>query len=508
MCIAATTAPTARRRTSLLYEQHKRKAKFRWNVIKFLFALLVVWYVKWTTRSVFDGAKGTEVQTSAHVSSSHRRKNHPVSLQGANEDYRADYSSESDDDKSTQSDYDGATNEQQQQQQQQHHRTQNQQKTSSVPDALTILPTIQRPICGAHNQPCAHGTCNTDETACTCSKIYVGDLCDSPIKLSGKKLGGSLLQSWNLPYAGPIVMSKYNLGKHMNTRKAGVLQLDLPSEVPRFLGPIGPPLLKVLPNVDIFRGNRLFFPTCAIIGNSGSMKSRVNRNRAAEIDAHTVVIRFNDAKTDANYGDIVGRKTSLRMVNAKHFGFRETEDEFVLQQMRSPQAFRSFMGEHRRNPGTPLYALHPDFASYVIKSFPKIQTSVGFQGIMMALMSCGTVNVYGFSLGPNEGFSQSYYRPDSDEDLDADDDSSRNAEVQMLRKREQTEWKALSAMNSAGLITFRDKCVENCHVSRSRCGQCMKKQEKVVTGEIDEVEDGDENSTSDDDLEQEEQEEA
>ena len=78
----------------------------------------------------------------------------------------------------------------------------------------------------------------------------------------------------------------------------------------------------------------------------------------------------------------------------------------------------------------------------------------------------------------------------------------------MLRKREQTEWKALSAMNSAGLITFRDKCVENCHVSRSRCGQCMKKQEKVFTGEIDEVEDGDENSTSDDDLEQEEQEEA
>ena len=36
----------------------------------------------------------------------------------------------------------------------------------------------------------------------------------------------------------------------------------------------------------------------------------------------------------------------------------------------------------------------------------------------------------------------------------------------------------------------------------------MKKQEKVVTGEIDEVEDFDENSTSDDDLEQEEQEEA
>jgi hypothetical protein len=69
----------------------------------------------------------------------------------------------------------------------------------------------------------------------------------------------------------------------------------------------------------------------------------------------------------------------------------------------------------------------------------------------------------------------------------------------MLRKREQTEWKALSAMNGAGLITFRDKCVENCHVSRSRCGQCMKKQEKVITGEVDDVDDGDENSGSNDD---------
>ena len=84
----------------------------------------------------------------------------------------------------------------------------------------------------------------------------------------------------------------------------------------------------------------------------------------------------------------------------------------------------------------------------------------------MALMSWKYSERVWFFSRINEGFSQSYYRPDSDEDLDADDDSSRNAEVQMLRKREQTEWKALSAMNSAGLITFRDKCVENCHVSR------------------------------------------
>ena len=83
-----------------------------------------------------------------------------------------------------------------------------------------------------------HGTGNTDETACTCSKIYVGDLVIVQSSYP-KKLGGSLAKL-NLPYAGPIVMSKYNLGKHMNTRKA-MTQLDLPSEVPRFLGSIGPP---------------------------------------------------------------------------------------------------------------------------------------------------------------------------------------------------------------------------------------------------------------------------
>ena len=138
MCIAATTAPTARRRTSLLYEQHKRKAKFRWNVVKLLFALLVVWYVKWTTKTVLEGTDGTygEMDEDISAASSHRRKNHPVSLQKANEDYASndDYSSSSSHDKNTQTtDYDGATSEQQQQQQ---HRTQNQQKSSSVPDAL------------------------------------------------------------------------------------------------------------------------------------------------------------------------------------------------------------------------------------------------------------------------------------------------------------------------------------------------------------------------------------
>ena len=235
MCIAATTAPTARRRTSLLYEQHKRKAKFRWNVVKLLFALLVVWYVKWTTKTVLEGTDGTygEMDEDISAASSHRRKTIRYLCKKQTKIMLVTMITPPPPPttkirrlQTTMV----ATSEQQQQQQQ--HRTQNQQKSSSVPDALPAVRTIPRPICGAHNQPCAIER-NDDETMCMLENI-VGDLCDSPIKLSGKKLGGSLLQSWNLPYTGPIIMSKYNLGKHMNTRKTGVLQLDLPNEVPRF----------------------------------------------------------------------------------------------------------------------------------------------------------------------------------------------------------------------------------------------------------------------------------
>ena len=69
----------------------------------------------------------------------------------------------------------------------------------------------------------------------------------------------------------------------------------------------------------------------------------------------------------------------MRVVNAKHFGFRETEDEFVVQQMRSPQAFRSFMGEHRRNRNA-FILFTSDFASYVIKSFRKFKRALAFKG--------------------------------------------------------------------------------------------------------------------------------
>ncbi|KAL6595513.1 hypothetical protein ACP70R_021925 [Stipagrostis hirtigluma subsp. patula] len=59
-------------------------------------------------------------------------------------------------------------------------------------------------------------------------------------------------------------------------------------------------------------GRRQRFPTCAIVGNSGIL---LGSGRGAQIDAHDLVIRLNNARV-AGYAADVGAKTSLSFVNS------------------------------------------------------------------------------------------------------------------------------------------------------------------------------------------------
>ena len=64
--------------------------------------------MKWTTKTVLEGTDGTYGEMDEDISSSsHQRKNHPVSLQKANEDYASndDYSSSSHDKNTQTTDY-------------------------------------------------------------------------------------------------------------------------------------------------------------------------------------------------------------------------------------------------------------------------------------------------------------------------------------------------------------------------------------------------------------------
>jgi hypothetical protein len=56
----------------------------------------------------------------------------------------------------------------------------------------------------------------------------------------------------------------------------------------------------------------------------------------AAIDAHAAVIRINGAPT-VGFEELVGSKTTLRLVNRHHFGFYESDKEVVLQHITTPQ---------------------------------------------------------------------------------------------------------------------------------------------------------------------------
>jgi len=59
---------------------------------------------------------------------------------------------------------------------------------------------------------------------------------------------------------------------------------------------------------------RYNFTTCAVVGNSGNLLRPPRLNN--DIDEHEVVIRLNAAPTSGRYGQRVGRKTTLRFLNA------------------------------------------------------------------------------------------------------------------------------------------------------------------------------------------------
>ncbi|KAL6906094.1 hypothetical protein ACP4OV_003695 [Aristida adscensionis] len=63
--------------------------------------------------------------------------------------------------------------------------------------------------------------------------------------------------------------------------------------------------------LGVRRGRRRF-PTCAVVGNSGIL---LGSGRGAQIDAHDLVVRLNNARV-AGYAADVGAKTSLSFVNS------------------------------------------------------------------------------------------------------------------------------------------------------------------------------------------------
>jgi hypothetical protein len=68
-------------------------------------------------------------------------------------------------------------------------------------------------------------------------------------------------------------------------------------------------------------------PSCAVVGNSGRLRVE---HHAARIDAHDIVIRFNQGKTQT-FEHLVGRKSSFRMFNGPYVGPKQGGEVTIAQ---------------------------------------------------------------------------------------------------------------------------------------------------------------------------------
>lgn len=98
-----------------------------------------------------------------------------------------------------------------------------------------------------------------------------------------------------------MTFAKDNVG--LGSKYRSIIELDIAGELPRFIGPVGPPLTRNLPETDVMRGRRVFYDSCAVVGSSGAMLAA---ERGAEIDAHDLVMRFNNARTEGFEAYVVG----------------------------------------------------------------------------------------------------------------------------------------------------------------------------------------------------------
>eukprot|EP00899_Mesostigma_viride_P010053 jgi/Mesvir1/19049/Mv12811-RA.2 len=134
------------------------------------------------------------------------------------------------------------------------------------------------------------------------------------------------------------------------------------------------------------------FSTCAVVGSGASLLST---RHGAAIDAHSVVIRFNDAPTKG-LEDRVGSKTTLRLQNLDYCGFRESDREITIQYTRNQ--FGACGATH-------ILHMSRLLLSYSRLYFRKVQPTTrdvhggrlkmsgGFFGLALALHLCGQAGI-------------------------------------------------------------------------------------------------------------------
>ena len=201
------------------------------------------------------------------------------------------------------------------------------------------------------------------------------------------------------PGAGPKAPHRHRRSKTFIMNKKSIPELGKFYYTPwndartlkccRHLGKVNQKLVDALPAHDVLREN--MYKTCAVVGSGGILLSQ-EFGRA--IDEHDAVFRFNIAPA-RGFEPFVGSKTTIRLVNRLHAGFRESKSEITIQHTTLAPTLSKYVNSVRRHPDLKNYAF--DMAFYKRTLDKKLQQPTnGFFGMNLALELCEDVSIYGF----------------------------------------------------------------------------------------------------------------
>ena len=295
-----------------------------------------------------------------------------------------------------------------------------QRKQSCVCDAGWTGPDCKLALC--EREGCYHGNCvEPDRCACfvgwsgsNCTTDLVGDMAD-------ELTAGLVFRSQRWP----------SLTVHNSTRKLD----EAWKSIKKWTGGLEDGwklgrtrFLNALPQDDELGGKLLDkYATCVAVGNSGSL---LGVKAGAVIDAHQLVLRYNDGVT-RGYEETHGRRTTHRLLNRKH------ADSLVARQQarasappppigkkvrpRRPsremtllwraESYQHYAVLRRLLPEDKIFMVSPQFLIPIFRFFKQVMqrmeerglrwesgqaTPHGFVGVLLLMQVCDRVTVYGF----------------------------------------------------------------------------------------------------------------
>ena len=220
--------------------------------------------------------------------------------------------------------------------------------------------------------------------------------------------------------------------------------------------------MKTLPERDALEELReQGFKTCAVVVNGGSL---LLYEHGDIIDAHDAVFRFNDGTGKAPYSKFAGSKTTVRLVNSQHRGYRESDEEIVLQHLTAPAHLKLYVSNRgQKSVNAKDYALSGAFYSFVKNRIDKKSTPTnGMYGLYLAQSVCEKITIFGFA---RQWYNATRYHYHNDYEPTGSQNARDSAEMIPLEKL---------VRDKPAKVMFGEPCIGSVSsVSGSNSNRCL-----------------------------------